>query len=179
MLHAEMDDKTLVRLAQQELPYRTAAFEQLMHRHGPRLRGLCRRMVSDRAEAEDLTQEVMLKIFFQIRLFRGEAAFTSWLWRITANQCMDHLRKLSTRLESGNEMPPDFSDDGLCKRQMHSAIDAERLLTSLDPEERLIVLLRLFADLNFDEVADIMKIGTSATKMRYQRALQRLCVSDT
>lgn len=58
------DDATLVSRAQQELPYRTGAFETLMRRHGPNIQALCRRFTRQTEEAEDLTQEVMLKVFF-------------------------------------------------------------------------------------------------------------------
>jgi len=172
-----MNDAALVQQAQQELPYRTGAYEQLMLRHGARLRGICRRWVTDRAEAEDLAQEVMLKVFFQLPRFRGEAAFTSWLWRITANQCLDHLRKRGMRQEEDTENLPDSSDEGSHEASTATRIDADRLLATLPADERMVVLLRLFVDLDFDEVAEVLSIGTSAAKMRYQRALQHMRIS--
>jgi len=176
-MQGNLDDAALVRLAQQELPYRTKAYEQLMQRHGARLRGLCRRWVADRAEAEDLAQDVMLKVFFQLPRFRGESAFTSWLWRVTANQCMDHLRKCAARPEDTAEVLPDSSDEGRHDAGVATRIDADRLLATLPTDERMVVLLRLFADLDFNEIAEVLNIGTSAAKMRYQRALQRMRAS--
>jgi len=170
----QADDAALVRRAQQELPYRTGAYEVLIRRHGARLRGLCRRWVHDYAEAEDLAQEVMLKVFFQLPRFRADAAFTSWLWRIAANQCMDHLRKQAARPLDLLEELPDQSDGGRNRSLTETELDAHRLLALLAPEERMVVLLRLFADLEFEEIASALEIGTSAAKMRYQRALQRL-----
>jgi len=111
---------------------------------------------------------------FQLPRFRADAAFTSWLWRIAANQCMDHLRKQAARPLDLLEELPDQSDGGRNRSLTETELDAHRLLALLAPEERMVVLLRLFADLEFEEIASALEIGTSAAKMRYQRALQRL-----
>ncbi|PJF45383.1 MAG: hypothetical protein CUN48_19165, partial [Candidatus Thermofonsia Clade 3 bacterium] len=88
-MDATTTDAALVERARRELPYRTGAFEALMRRHGGRIRALAMRFAHNPADAEDLAQEVMLKVFFELPRFRGEAAFTTWLWRLTANLCID------------------------------------------------------------------------------------------
>lgn len=75
------DEAALVARAQAELPYRTGAYEALMLRHGGRIRALAMRFTRSPADAADLAQEVMLKVFFELPRYRGEAAFTTWLWR--------------------------------------------------------------------------------------------------
>jgi RNA polymerase sigma-70 factor (ECF subfamily) len=171
------DDATLVSRAQQELPYRTGAFETLMRRHGPNIQALCRRFTRQTEEAEDLTQEVMLKVFFELPRFRGEAAFQTWLWRVTANHCLDYQRRQKThRLETlESEETAHLPDDKQRQLQQTEArLDAERLLACLTPEDRLIVLLRLSVGLEFSEIAASLDLGLSAAKMRYTRALDKL-----
>jgi len=171
------DDATLVARAQRELPYRTGAFEALMRRHGPNIQALCRRFTRNTEEAEDLTQEIMLKVFFELPRFRGEAAFHTWLWRITANHCLDHQRCQKTHLlETLDSEETMYLPDDQQRRlqQAEARIDAERLLACLSPEDRLIVLMRLGVGLEFAEIADSLGLGLAAAKMRYTRALDKL-----
>lgn len=181
----EPSDAALVAQAQAELPYRTAAFEALMRRHGARIRQLARRFSASAADAEDLTQEVMLKVFFELPRFRGEAAFASWLWRVTANVCIDHQRRLDARPErnagASDEDTPEPADPRDPIAAVQARLDVERLLRQLSPEDRMVVLLRLLVGLEFAEIATATGLGLSAAKMRYTRALDKLraAVPDT
>jgi RNA polymerase sigma-70 factor, ECF subfamily len=69
------------------------AFEQLYRLHSPRVFALCLRMLKNTAEAEDLTQETFLTVFRAIRTFRGHSAFSSWLYRVTINRVLMHIRR--------------------------------------------------------------------------------------
>src|SRR5687768_11848337 len=79
------------------------AFEQLYARHNRRVYSLCLRMTQNVAEAEDLAQEAFIQLFRKIGSFRGESAFTTWLHRLTVNQCLMHFRKRSVKLEKTTE----------------------------------------------------------------------------
>ena len=79
------------------------AFEQLYERHNRRVYSLCLRMTQNAAEAEDLAQEAFIQLFRKIGSFRGESAFTTWLHRLTVNQCLMHFRKRSVKLEKTTE----------------------------------------------------------------------------
>lgn len=174
----EPSDAALVAQAQAELPYRTGAFETLMRRHGARIQQMARRFAASAADAEDLTQEVMLKVFFELPRFRAEAAFTTWLWRVTANVCIDHQRRLDARpvmvAWAEDEITPEPADpcDPIAAAQ--ARMDMERLLRQLPPEDRMVVLLRLLVGLEFAEIAKATGLGLSAAKMRYSRALDKL-----
>lgn len=174
----EPTDAALVAQAQAELPYRTAAFESLMRRHGARIRQLARRFSVNPADAEELTQEVMLKVFFELPRFRGEAAFSTWLWRVTANVCIDHQRRLGARPAVGvsaeNEAGPEPADPLDPIAAVQARLDIERLLRHLAPLDRMVVLLRLLLGLEFSEIATATGLGLSAAKMRYTRAMERL-----
>ncbi|HKG78069.1 MAG TPA: RNA polymerase sigma factor, partial [Pyrinomonadaceae bacterium] len=80
-----------------------AAFEKLYERHNRRVYSLCLRMTQNAAEAEDLAQEAFIQLFRKIGSFRGDSAFTTWLHRLTVNQCLMHFRKRSVKLERTTE----------------------------------------------------------------------------
>ncbi|WP_051282529.1 sigma-70 family RNA polymerase sigma factor [Silanimonas lenta] len=174
----EPSDAALVAQAQAELPYRTGAFEALMRRHGARIQQLARRFAASAADAEDLTQEVMLKVFFELPRFRAEATFTTWLWRVTANVCIDHQRRLDSRPAlvslADDEDTPEPADPRDPIAAAQARMDMERLLRQLPPEDRMVVLLRLLVGLEFAEIAKATGLGLSAAKMRYARALDKL-----
>jgi RNA polymerase sigma-70 factor (ECF subfamily) len=179
---AELDDDALVAQAQRELPYRTGAFEVLMRRHAGRIRALTRRFAASAADAEDLAQEVMLKVFFDLPRFRGESAFSTWLWRIAAHECIDHQRRQRARVQTvGIDDDPRavaqvelLADPRDAIAAVEARLDAEALLARLPTDDRLLVLLRLLLGLEFAEIAQITGLSVSATKMRFVRALQRL-----
>ena len=81
----------------------TGAFEKLYERHNRRVYSLCLRMTQNAAEAEDLAQEAFIQLFRKIGSFRGDSAFTTWLHRLTVNQCLMHFRKKSVKLEKTTE----------------------------------------------------------------------------
>ena len=80
-----------------------AAFEKIYERHNRRVYSLCLRMTQNAAEAEDLAQEAFIQLFRKISSFRGDSAFTTWLHRLTVNQCLMHFRKRSVKLERTTE----------------------------------------------------------------------------
>ncbi|HLM25088.1 MAG TPA: RNA polymerase sigma factor, partial [Pyrinomonadaceae bacterium] len=80
-----------------------SAFEKIYERHNRRVYSLCLRMTQNAAEAEDLAQEAFIQLFRKIGSFRGDSAFTTWLHRLTVNQCLMHFRKRSVKLEKTTE----------------------------------------------------------------------------
>jgi RNA polymerase sigma-70 factor (ECF subfamily) len=77
-----------------------AAFEYIYRRHSRRMYALCLRLARNPVEAEDLTQEAFLKLFLNIHTFRGESAFSSWLYRLTANVAFMSFRKKKLATDS-------------------------------------------------------------------------------
>ena len=89
----ELTDADVVRLAQQG---DAVAFERIYRLHSRKVYALCLRMVSDRSEAEDLTQDVFLQLFRKINMFRGDSAFSTWLHRMSFNIVLMRFRKKNT-----------------------------------------------------------------------------------
>lgn len=166
-------DARLVAQAQRELPYRTVAYEKLMQRHQSLLYGVCRRLLDNEADAEDVCQEVMFKVFGALKRFEARSSFKNWMLRIATNTCnsvLDKRRrsqeiKAAWAIEAEEETTADVGTDGF---------DVETLLSRLNPDERQILTLRYVADLSIQEIAEVCGLGLSAAKMRLYRATDQL-----
>jgi RNA polymerase sigma-70 factor (ECF subfamily) len=166
-------DARLVAQAQRELPYRTIAYEELMRRHQGLLFGVCRRLLDSEADAEDVCQEVMFKVFGGLKRFEGRSSFKTWLLRIATNTCNSVLdkRRRSQEIKAAWSIEQVEAPAG----EIHTAsLDVETLLARLNPDERQILTLRYVADLSIQEIAEVCDLGLSAAKMRLYRATDQL-----
>lgn len=156
------------------------AFEELVRRTHADTFALARRLVSDEDDARDVVQETYLRAFRSIKKFRGDAQFTTWLYRITANCASTHLgrrrRHRHDELDKEVAVPdlhPDHdpalvADASLLRDRLESAI------AELPPRLRAVVVLRDIYDLNHAEIADELGISESAAKVRLHRARRKL-----
>ncbi|MEZ5180214.1 MAG: sigma-70 family RNA polymerase sigma factor [Acidimicrobiales bacterium] len=156
------------------------AFGELVRRTHADTFTLARRLVSDEDDAREVVQEAYLRAFRSIRRFRGDAQFSTWLYRITANCASNQLgRRRRTRHEP--------LDDDVVVADQHPdrdpvlAADASTLrsrveaaIEELPPRLRAVVVLRDVYDLNHAEIADELGISESAAKVRLHRARRRL-----
>jgi len=172
----ELSDEELVARAHQELFHVTRAYEELMRRYQRTLFNVCARYLGNERDADDVCQEVMLKVLYGLKNFEGKSKFKTWLYSITYNECITQYRKerrkrrlldalsLEPQEEASEEKTPKVEDKG----------GLDRWLENVNPIDREILILRFVAELEFQEIADIMHMGLSATKMRYKRALDRM-----
>ncbi|SDU02718.1 RNA polymerase sigma factor SigX [Halopseudomonas salegens] len=173
---ADLSDEALVDRARVELLHSTVAYEELMRRYQRTVFNVCARYLGNERDADDVCQEVMLKVLHGLKQFEGKAKFKTWLYSITYNECITQYRKDKRRrrlydalsLDPQEEAVPDPAplDPG------HASLD--RVLIHVNPVDREILVLRFVAELEFQEIAQIMHLGLSATKMRYKRALEKL-----
>jgi RNA polymerase sigma-70 factor (ECF subfamily) len=159
-----------------------AAFEELVRRTSADTFTLARRLVSDDDDARDVVQEAYLRAYRSIGRFRGDAQFTTWLYRITANCASTHLgrrrRHRHDELDEEVDVPdtkpdhdPQVAADGALLRQRLEVAIAE-----LPPRLRAVVVLRDIYDLSHAEIAEQLGISESAAKVRLHRARRRLRV---
>ena len=172
----ELSDEELVARAHQELFHITRAYEELMRRYQRTLFNVCARYLGNDRDADDVCQEVMLKVLYGLKNFEGKSKFKTWLYSITYNECITQYRKerrkrrlidalsLEPQEEASEEKTPKVEDKG----------GLDRWLVHVNPIDREILILRFVAELEFQEIADIMHMGLSATKMRYKCALDRM-----
>ena len=177
----ELSDEELVERARVELFHVTPADEELMRRYQRTLFNVCARYLNNERDADDVCQEVMLKVLYGLKNFEGKSKFKTWLYSITYNECITQYRKdrRKRRLSDALALEPndEASEESDPKAEDQGGLD--RWLVQVNPIDREILVLRFVAELEFQEIADIMNMGLSATKMRYKRVLDRLRVNLT
>jgi RNA polymerase sigma-70 factor (ECF subfamily) len=173
----ELTDEELVERANRELFHTTVAYEELMRRYQRTLFNVCARYLGNERDADDVCQEVMLKVLHGLRQFEGKAKFKTWLYSITYNECITQYRKEKRKrrlLDALSLDPQEEESPELDATQVTDRISLDRWLVHVNQVDREILVLRFVAELEFQEIADIMRMGLSATKMRYKRALEKL-----
>ncbi len=172
----QLTDEELVQHAHVELFHITRAYEELMRRYQRTLFNVCSRYLGSERDADDVCQEVMLKVLYGLKNFEGKSKFKTWLYSITYNECITQYRKerRKRRLLDALSLDPleEASDEKAPRIEEKTGLD--RWLVHVNPIDREILVLRYVAELEFQEIADIMHMGLSATKMRYKRALDKL-----
>ena len=155
------------------------AFETLLKRYKAKIYTSIYLFVKDQALAEDIFQEVFIKIIDTLRKgkYNHEGKFVQWAMRISYNMCVDYHRRNKRRSHISPTEEFDIfevlrlSDDGpdteIMRSEMHTRI--RRLVDSLPPEQREVVILRHYADMSFKEIASLTRvsINTALGRMRY------------
>jgi len=167
---ADFDDLTLVVRAQEG---DTRAFEALVRRHQRQLYRLAVRMLGNSSDAEDAVQDAFVAAWRQLRGFRGEAAFSSWMYRIVTNRC---LRLLRTRRpvvsldDLGDRPGPDGASPEQAAEITDRAAALQRALQELPAEQRTCWVLRDLHGLNYEDIAAIVGASAGAVRGRLYRA---------
>jgi RNA polymerase sigma-70 factor (ECF subfamily) len=170
-----------IRLAQQG---DAAAFERLYQLHSRRVYSLCLRMVSNTAEAEDLTQEAFLQLFRKIATFRGESAFSTWLHRLAVNVVLMRLRKKTANESSLEEATEPDEEEGGPRRdfggpdlRLSGSIDRlnlQRAVEELPPGYKAVFVLHDVQGYEHNEIAEIMGCSIGNSKSQLHKARMRL-----
>jgi RNA polymerase sigma-70 factor, ECF subfamily len=161
----------------------TDSFEILVRRHEKAIFNLIYRLLGNYDEAAEVAQEVFLSAFKSIHQFRGEANFSTWLYRIGLNHASTRRKSLYTSQRryiplDGTEVIADGTVD-LVKNVEHKEIQqrVQQALNSLDPEDARIILLRDLQDVPYEDVAEMLDIPVGTVKSRLHRARQALRIS--
>jgi RNA polymerase sigma-70 factor, ECF subfamily len=161
------------------------AFEALVRRHRAPVFNFILRYTGQRARAEDLLQETWLKVVRSAGEYEPRARFTTWVYTIARNLCVDSARKESYRQADSLDAPASASDDGdgralgemLPERGAHNARLRpllERALSSLPDEQREVFILREYSGIAFKEIAEVTKTAENTVKSRMRYALEGL-----
>jgi len=158
------------------------AFNLLVHRWERQIYGLALRMLGRDDEAKDATQETFLSAYRNLSKFRGEAKFSSWIYRIALNICNTRLRGRTKNLLSieeqqetiGLEIAADAHDlaEGIQREQV--ARHVRRALQGLPADMRQVIIMKEYEGLKFSEIADILGIPISTVKTRMYTGLAEL-----
>ena len=171
----ELSDEELVVHAKNELFNVTRAYEELMRRYQRTLFNVCARYLGNDRDADDVSQEIMLKVLYGLKKFEGKSKFKTWLYSITYNECTTQYRKDRRKRRLFDALSLNPVDEEIEAEPINTKNnDLDRWLVGVNPIDREIIILRFVAELEFQDIASIMHLGLSATKMRYKRAIDRL-----
>jgi RNA polymerase sigma-70 factor (ECF subfamily) len=167
-----MEDTDLVRLCQNgDIP----AFDELFHKYRDKIYSTAYRMINNQEDALDLTQEIFLKVYQKIGKYDFKSTFSTWLYRLAMNVCIDELRKR----KKVNLVPlsQDYADEKTPADNVISKEEEDLIweaLNSLKEKERAILVLRDVEGLPYDEIAKILKCSLGRVKSRIHESREKL-----
>jgi RNA polymerase sigma-70 factor (ECF subfamily) len=181
-----------VRLMQRVREDEAGAFEELVERYQKRLVGILQHIVGNAEEAEDLAQEVFMRVYRSRKKYHGKAKFSTWLFTIANNLAMNSLRSRQRKRvvplnlrESGPLGPR--PEEQLVKdrgnqpmqhlQQVELAVVVQHALTGLNERQRMAVVLNKFEDMGYAEIAEVMELTAKAVKSLLSRARENLRVA--
>lgn len=178
-----LSDRELVRDAQAG---DKEAFEELVRRHQQRVFAVAGGVLRRREDVEDIAQQVFVKAYFALKRFDGRAAFSTWLYKITLNECWDLLRKKKVR--------PLVYESDLSEEQARQVLTSEsreyhgpdirqvletrqrvdRLLAGLDHRDRVMLTMKEVGGFGIEEIAEVLNLNANTVKVRLFRARRRI-----
>ncbi len=162
------------------------AFRALLEKYERAVFSICLRMVRNREEAADLAQDAFIKVFGSLDRYNPAYAFSSWLFKITSNLCIDYLRKrrIDTlpmdqpidgekgEIQRQYAAPDPTPDESLDRREKMARL--ESAIAALPDHYRIMLVLRHQEDLSYEEIADHLSIPLGTVKARIHRAREML-----
>jgi len=174
VVEPERDDAALVAAS---LAGDTTAFDEIVERHRRAVYQVCYRFVNNHEDAGDLSQETFLRAWKGLKSFKGEAALSTWLYRIAVNVC---LNRVSARRPDTEPLAADrFVDHGAEEPgagliRGERAVAVRRAIAALPDKQRATLILRTYHDLSHQEIANILGSSVGAVKANFFHALANL-----
>ena len=132
----------------------------------------------DRAVADDVTQQIFLKLFTAIRQFRGESEFTTWLYRLVVNACLDERRRRRRLLPWGETVAMSNPSEKKPQEKQYARLEVEeavqKAIGELKPKFRLPILLKYIEGLSYEEIASVMGCSKGTVASRLNRGHSQL-----
>lgn len=179
-----MNEEMLVKKAQMG---DRLAFEELMDSYFKRIYSIAYRMAGNADDASDMTQEIMIKLYRNIKAFSGNSRFSTWVYRVATNTCLDELKKLrrhsSYSIDSGIEteegnIAAEIEDTAPTPEQRAEQSELKNLvakaLNKLGDEHKTVIILRDIQGLSYDEIARILGCSEGTVKSRISRGRAKL-----
>ncbi|HET9626322.1 MAG TPA: RNA polymerase sigma factor [Kofleriaceae bacterium] len=181
----DADEDLMVRYQQGEV----RAFEVLLTRHRRPVYNYILRFIGDKETAEDLLQEAFMRVIRGAEAYKRQAKFTTWLYTIARNLCVDQTRRRKHRKHASLDAPMDASDDAgtlldvlpsnemasdrkTVNKQLYATM--QRAIDTLGEEQREVFLMREFLDMPFKEIAEVVGVPENTVKSRMRYALEKL-----
>lgn len=168
----EIDQDIILNCQKKEI----GAFSQMYEFYKDRIYNLCLRMSGNYQEAEDLTQDVFLKVYQKIGEYRFSSSFSSWIYQIATNLCIDKARRAQkitfVNLKETEQDVSDSMEELLYKKEME--VQLQKALTKLKPQYRIYIILRDKEGLTYSEIARILGVNLGTVKSKLNRARMQL-----
>lgn len=181
------DLKNTIHLKDEELVYKIVAtnnthlFAILYDRYSTVVYNKCYGFAKNKEEAQDLTHDVFIKLFVKLRTFKGKSKFSTWLYSFTYNFCVNYVQRDSHKKKENKTIVTDQVKDTEDFDEIDDAtlfeLKADKLgkaMTIIDPNDKMILLMKYQDDLSIKEISGVLEIGESAVKMRLKRAKEKV-----
>ena len=170
--YQELSDEELIKLVKAG---EVAPYDELVRRHQIKIHDLCYKILRNYDDAKDMAQETFLKAYRKINKFGGRSKFTTWLYRIAVNNCLNYIKKRRPTEELFEEITGSQRDDPVQIyknkkfREMIYAAVAE-----LPKVQKAVFTLRTLQDFSYQEISDILKKPISTVKVNHHLAVKNL-----
>jgi RNA polymerase sigma-70 factor (ECF subfamily) len=181
----DADEDLMVRYQQGEV----RAFEVLLTRHRRPVYSYILRFIGEKETAEDLLQEAFMRVIRGAEAYKRQAKFTTWLYTIARNLCVDQTRRRKHRKHASLDAPMDASDEAgtlldvlpsnemasdrkTVNKQLYATM--QKAIDTLGEEQREVFLMREFLDMPFKEIAEVVGVPENTVKSRMRYALEKL-----
>jgi RNA polymerase sigma-70 factor (ECF subfamily) len=158
-------------------------YGDLIHQYHKKVMGYCLSMLQNHSEAEEASQDIFIKAYRNLPKFKGDSQFSTWLYRITANHCLDVLRKRNRRKtysldalleDEGESIHRFLAQAPLAETQTENRDLTGKILSTLPSDYRAILTLREVDGLEYQEIAKVLECSLDAVKGRLSRARRQL-----
>lgn len=155
---------------------RSDLYEVIFDRYSDKVYRKCLSFVGDKMTAQDMVQDIFLKVFFQLIKFKRNSRFSTWLYAITYNFCIEHYRKNSRWTPVEIDEKFDLKDDSLEEQELFAIrVDLlKKAMDKVDPNDKMILLMKYQDNISIKEIMEQLQITESAVKMRLSRARERV-----
>ncbi|MGB1205048.1 MAG: RNA polymerase sigma factor [Chitinophagales bacterium] len=169
------DEQVIERIIASQDP---AMVEILYQRYAPKVYRKCISFVKEDDIAENLTHDIFIKVYLNLASFKRRSKFSTWLYSITYNFCIDYLRKSKKQqvynLEDQKEVAGHADIDSLEELKGIELKRLKQLLEMVKPEEKMILLMKYREEMSIKEIQEVFQISESAVKMRIKRAKEKV-----
>jgi RNA polymerase sigma-70 factor, ECF subfamily len=172
-----MTDEAII---EQVLAGNTHIFSELVNRYKNKVFSLVYRFTNDYGDAQDISQEVFINVFRKLYTFSEKASFSTWVYRISYNYCIDWTRKNKKRLrqEPVYDEQIELADTGMNVEEsfleMQKRVHLRKAILQLDEKYRNVLILFHFQELSYEEIGEVMQLPVKTVETRLYRGRQQL-----
>ena len=178
------DEKLLITKAQSGDPF---AFEELIAMHQKNIFSIAFRIAGNHEDASDMAQEVLIKIFRNLEQFKGDSKFSTWLYRVATNTCLDMKKKIlkhssysldqeletdegsmATEIQDNSPTPEQHAEQSEVQKAINTAI------SNLNDQHKKVIILRDVQGFSYEEIGDMLNCSVGTVKSRINRARAQL-----